>query len=52
MAKGVESMAITVEVKPDFSAFRQATAEEIAAAVGCDEVTALAVLASYTVLPR
>ena len=45
-------MAITIAVKPDFSAFVTPTAEEIAAAVGCDEVTALGVLENFVVLPK
>ena len=40
-------MAITVKVVPDFSAFA-----ELAAAVGCDEATALAVTKSYTLFPK
>lgn len=45
-------MAITIKVVPDFSAFTQPTAEELAAAVGCDEATALAVTKSYTLFPK
>lgn len=45
-------MAIKVEVKPDFSAFRTPTAESIAEAVDCDLETAAKFLELYTVLPR
>jgi hypothetical protein len=45
-------MAITVEVKPDFSAFRTPTAQEIVDEIGCDPVIAEAFLERYTVLPR
>jgi hypothetical protein len=45
-------MAITVEVKPDFSAFRMPTADDIAEKVDCDLETAQRILESYTVLPR
>lgn len=45
-------MAISVEVKPDFSAFRTPTVQDIVAEVGCDEVIAEAFLEHYTVLPR
>lgn len=45
-----EAGGITIAVKPDFSAFASPTAEEIAAAVGCDEVTALAMLEHFVVL--
>jgi hypothetical protein len=45
-------MPISVEVKPDFSAFRTPSAEDIAATIGCDEKTAQAFLEHFTVLPR
>src|SRR5512139_3896244 len=45
-------MAIHVEVRPDFSAFRTPTADDIAETVGCDLATAAALLEHYTVLPR
>lgn len=45
-------MAITVEVKPDFSKFRTPTAADIVAEIGCDEVMAEAFLEHFTVLPR
>lgn len=45
-------MTITVDVKPDFSAFRTPAAEDVAAAVGCDLDTARKLLENYTVLPR
>jgi hypothetical protein len=45
-------MPITVKVQPDLSAFYPPTAEELAAAVGCDEATALAVLDNFFVLPK
>lgn len=45
-------MAITLEVKPDFSAFRTPTAQSIADTVGCDLETAAKFLELYTVLPR
>ena len=44
-------MAITVEVKPDLSRFRQASAEEIANEIGCELETARKLLEHYTVLP-
>jgi hypothetical protein len=44
-------MAITVDVKPDFSRFRTATAEEIIAETGCSEQVAEAMLEHFTVLP-
>lgn len=44
-------MPITVEVKPDFSAFRAPTAEEVAARIGCDLAVAEALLENYIVLP-
>lgn len=45
-------MAITVEVKPDFSAFRTPTAQDIADKVGCELTIAELLLELYTVLPR
>lgn len=45
-------MAITIEVKPDFSAFRTATVDDVIVATGCDELTAQALLEHFTVLPR
>lgn len=45
-------MAISIDVVPNFSAFVNPTAEEIAVAVGCDEVTALAFLDNFVVLPK
>jgi hypothetical protein len=45
-------MAISIEVKPDFSAFRMPSVEDIVAEIGCDEATAQAILEHYTVLPR
>lgn len=45
-------MAITVEVKPDFSAFRTATAADIVAETGCSEQVAEALLERFTILPR
>ena len=45
-------MAIMVQVKPDFSAFRQASVSAVMAEVGCDEATAEALLEHFVVLPR
>ncbi|AER47468.1 hypothetical protein SEA_TELAVIV_39 [Mycobacterium phage TelAviv] len=45
-------MAITVEVKPDFSAFRGATVEEVVAAVGVGEATAEKLLEHFILFPR
>lgn len=44
-------MAIKVEVKPDFSAFRNVTAEQIVAEVGCSEQVAEAIVERFIVLP-
>lgn len=45
-------MAITVEVKPDFSAFRTPTVEDIVAATGCLPAVAELLLENFTILPR
>lgn len=45
-------MSISVEVKPDFSAFRTPTVADIVAEIGCDEVLAEAFLEHFIVLPR
>lgn len=45
-------MPITVEVKPDFSAFRTATAEDIVAATGCNPVIAESVVENFTAFPK
>lgn len=45
-------MAITVAVKPDFSAFRMPTKEELAEQLDCDPALVEKLLENYTVLPR
>lgn len=45
-------MPISVEVKPDFSAFRTPTVEDIVAETGCSAQVAEAMLEHFTVLPR
>lgn len=52
MAKGLNTMPITIDVKPDFSGFRMPTAGDIADKIGCDIETAQKILESYTILPR
>lgn len=45
-------MAITVDVVPDLSRFRTATADEIIAETGCSAQVAEALLERFIVLPR
>lgn len=45
-------MAITIEVKPDLSAFREARVAEIVEAIECSQVTAQALLEKFWVVPR
>lgn len=45
-------MALTVEIKPDLSAFRAATVEEIMETVQCDRSTAEQLREHYWMVPR
>jgi hypothetical protein len=43
---------VTIRVKPDLSAFREATVSDIIYAIGCDRATAEQFLEHYWAIPR
>jgi len=45
-------MPVTVQIKPDLSAFREATINDIVSATGCDMLTAQSLLEHFWVVPR
>lgn len=45
-------MALSIEIKPDLSAFREATVSELMDTVGCDQATAEQFLEHFWAVPR
>jgi hypothetical protein len=45
-------MAVTIAIKPDLSAFREASVDEVMAAVQCDRATAEQFLEHSWAVPR